>query len=183
MFTDPLLGRGYPEGFEMPVRDGDLEVIAAPLDALAVNYYAPTGVRAPEDPDGPLPFDLVPLEGFPVTDFDWPVVPEALTEILLRLHQGYGLPLYVTENGCSYPSTRDDPERVDYLSRHVDAVRAALDGGADVRGYFVWTLTDNFEWAEGFSKRFGLVHVDFDTQERTPKASYHWYRDLIARSR
>ena len=183
MFTEPLLGRGYPEGFEMPVRDGDLEVIAAPLDALAVNYYAPTGVRAPQEPDGPLPFDLVPLEGFPVTDFDWPVVPEALTEILLRLHHEYGLPLYVTENGCSYPSTRDDPERVDYLSRHVDAVRAALDGGADVRGYFVWTLTDNFEWAEGFSKRFGLVHVDFDTQERTPKASYHWYRDLIARSR
>jgi beta-glucosidase len=183
MFTDPLLGRGYPEGFAMPVRDGDLEVIAAPLDALAVNYYAPTGVRAPQDSDGPLPFDLVPLEGIPVTDFDWPVVPEALTEILLRLHGEYGLPLYVTENGCSYPSTRDDPERVDYLSRHVDAVRVALDGGADVRGYFVWTLTDNFEWAEGFSKRFGLVHVDFDTQERTPKASYHWYRDLIARSR
>src|SRR5258706_7461072 len=79
MFTDPLLGRGYPDGFDLPVRDlpvrdGDLDVIAAPLDALAVNYYAPTGVRAPEDPDGPLPFDLVPLDGYPVTDFDWPVV-------------------------------------------------------------------------------------------------------------
>jgi beta-glucosidase len=183
MFTDPLFGLGYPDGFDLPVRDGDLDVIAAPLDALAVNYYAPTGVTAPEDPDGPLPFDLVPLEGYPVTDFDWPVVPEALTELLLRLHGEYRLPLYVTENGCSYPATTDDPERIDFLSRHVDAVRAALDGGADVRGYFVWTLTDNFEWAEGFSKRFGLVHVDFDSQLRTPKASYHWYRELIARSR
>jgi beta-glucosidase len=183
MFTDPLLGRGYPEGFDMPVRDGDLAVIASPLDALAVNYYAPTGVSAPADPGGPLPFDLVPLEGFPVTDFDWPVVPEALTELLLRLHREYGLPLYVTENGCSYPSAPDDPERIDYLSRHVDAVRVALDEGVDVRGYFVWTLTDNFEWAEGLGRRFGLVHVDFDSQVRTPKASYHWYRELIAGSR
>lgn len=183
MFTDPLFGRGYPDGFDLPVRDGDLEVIAAPLDALAVNYYAPTGVSAPGDPDGPLPFDLVPLDGYPVTDFDWPVVPEALTELLLRLHREYRLPLYVTENGCSYPSTSDDPERIAYLSSHVDAVRTALDGGADVRGYFVWTLTDNFEWAEGFTKRFGLVHLDPQTQVRTPKASYHWYRDLIARSR
>jgi beta-glucosidase len=183
MFTDPLLGRGYPEGFDLPVRDGDLETIAAPLDALAVNYYAPTGVSAPEEPGGPLPFDLVPLPGYPVTDFDWPVVPEALTGLLLRLHREYGLPLFVTENGCSYPSAPEDPERIDYLSRHVDAVRAAMDEGADVRGYFVWTLTDNFEWAEGFGKRFGLVHVDFDSQVRTPKASYHWYRELIARSR
>jgi beta-glucosidase len=183
MFTDPLFGRGYPDGFDLPVRDGDLEVIAAPIDALAVNYYAPTGVSAPGDPDGPLPFDLVPLDGYPVTDFDWPVVPEALTELLLRLHGEYRLPLYVTENGCSYPSTSDDPERITYLSSHVDAVRAALDGGADVRGYFVWTLTDNFEWAEGFTKRFGLVHLDPQTQVRTPKASYHWYRDLIASSR
>jgi beta-glucosidase len=183
MFTDPLFGRGYPDGFDLPVRDGDLEVIAAPLDALAVNYYAPTGVSAPGDPDGPLPFDLVALDGYPVTDFDWPVVPGALTELLLRLHGEYRLPLYVTENGCSYPSTSDDPERIAYLSSHVDAVRAALDGGADVRGYFVWTLTDNFEWAEGFTKRFGLVHLDPRTQARTPRASYHWYRDLIAGSR
>jgi beta-glucosidase len=183
MFTDPLLGRGYPDGFDLPVREGDLEAIAAPLDALAVNYYAPTGVSAPDDPDGPLPFDLVPLDGYPVTDFGWPVVPEALTELLLRLHAQYAMPLYVTESGCAYPSSPEDPERIAYLSAHVDAVRAALDAGADVRGYFVWTLTDNFEWAEGYTKRFGLVHVDFDTQERTPKASYHWYRDMIASQR
>jgi beta-glucosidase len=183
LFTDPLLGRGYPAGFDLPVLDGDLEVIAAPLDALAVNYYMPTGISAPEDPDGPLPFEMVPLHGYPVTDFDWPVVPEALTEILVRLHNDYGLPLYVTENGCAYQEHPDDPARIAYLAAHIDAVDAALAQGADVRGYFVWSLTDNFEWAEGFTKRFGLVHVDFDTQARTPKSSYHWYRDRIAGTR
>ena len=183
LFTDPLFGRGYPDGFDLPVRDGDLETIAAPIDALGVNYYNPTGIRAPSDPAGGLPFDIVPLEGYPVTDFGWPVVPEGLGQILTRLHHGYGVPLYVTESGCAYPESPDDQRRIDYLAGHIDALEAVRSQGVDVRGYFVWSIMDNFEWAEGFSKRFGLVHVDFDTLARTPKSSYAWLRDRIARSR
>jgi beta-glucosidase len=130
--------------------------------------------------DAQVPFDLVPLEGYPLTDFGWPVVPGALTELLVDLHQRYGKPLYITENGCCYEEAPEDPRRVQFLAAHTDAVAGALARGADVRGYFVWSLMDNFEWAEGYTKRFGLVHVDFDTLVRTPKSSYHWYRDLIA---
>jgi beta-glucosidase len=182
LFTDPLFGRGYPDGFDLPVRDGDLETIAAPVDALGVNYYNPTGIRAPSDPSGALPFDIVPLEGYPITDFGWPVVPEGLSQILTRLHTGYGVPLYVTESGCAYAESPDDQRRIDYLAGHIDALEAAGAQGVDVRGYFVWSIMDNFEWAEGFSKRFGLVHVDLDSLDRTPKASYAWLRERIARS-
>lgn len=183
LFTDPLFGRGYPDGFDLPVREGDLEVIAAPLDALGVNYYCPTGIRAPSTPDTGIPFEVGPLEGYPVTDFNWPVVPEGLGQILTRLHDDYGVPLYVTESGCAYPESPDDQRRIEYLAGHIDALEAARDKGVDVRGYFVWSILDNFEWANGFSKRFGLVHVDFDTLTRTPKASYAWLRDRIAQGR
>jgi beta-glucosidase len=183
IFTEPLLGRGYPDGFDLPVRDGDLDIIAAPIDAIGVNYYNPTGIRAPSSTDSGLPFDIVPLEGYPVTDFGWPVVPDGLGQLLTRLHEDYGLPLYVTENGCAYPESQDDQRRIDYLAGHIDAVEAVRAEGVDVRGYFVWSLLDNFEWAEGFSKRFGLVHVDFDTLVRTPKASYAWLRDRIQQAR
>jgi beta-glucosidase len=181
LFTDPLFGRGYPDGFDLPVLAGDLETIAVPIDALGVNYYNPTCIRAPSTPDSGLPFDIVPLEGYPVTDFGWPVVPEGLGQILTRLHQDYGVPLYVTESGCAYAESPDDQRRIDYLAGHIGAVEAVRAEGVDVRGYFVWSILDNFEWAEGFSKRFGLVHVDFDTLARTPKASYAWLRDRIAR--
>jgi beta-glucosidase len=182
LFTDPVLGRGYPDGFDLPVRDGDLEIIAAPIDALGVNYYNPTAIRAPSDPDL-LPFDMVVLEGYPLTDFGWPVVPEALGRVLTRLHNDYGLPLYVTESGCAYPESPGDQRRIDYLADHIEAVETVRAKGVDVRGYFVWSLLDNFEWSEGFSKRFGLVHVDFDTLVRTPKDSYAWLRTRIAESR
>src|SRR5581483_8420967 len=181
LFSDPLFGLGYPEGFDgLPVRDGDLATIAAPIDALGVNYYNPTGITAPSSSDSPLPFEITELTGYEVTDFGWPVVSEALTELLLDLHGRYGKPVYVTESGCAYEESPDDPRRIAYLSSHVDAVDAALAKGADVRGYFVWSILDNFEWAEGYTKRFGLVHVDYATQARTPKSSYHWYRRLIA---
>jgi beta-glucosidase len=187
LFTDPLLGRGYPDGVplvdgrgETVVHDGDLATIAAPLDALGVNYYNPTGVRAPQ-PGSPLPFDLVPLAGYPTTGFGWPVVPDGLRELLVGLRDRYGddlPPVHITENGCAYPGI-DDPERVSYLEAHVRAVSEAIAAGVDVRGYFVWSLLDNFEWAEGYTQRFGLVHVDFETQRRTPRPSYAWYRDHI----
>jgi beta-glucosidase len=187
LFTDPLLGRGYPElGLDPSVvRDGDLDTIAAPLDALGVNYYNPTAVRAPSTPDSPLPFEMVPLEGYPTTAFGWPVVPDGLRQLLVWLKEEYGdalPPIHVTESGCAYDGI-DDPERVAYLDGHIGAMRAAIASGVDVRGYFVWSLLDNFEWAEGYTKRFGLVHVDYETQVRTPKTSYAWYRDLIRASR
>ncbi|MFV2101331.1 GH1 family beta-glucosidase [Micromonospora sp. LOL_024] len=194
LFTDPLLGRGYPPelGFDTSVvRDGDLDVIAAPVDVLGVNYYHPTGVRAAEE-DSPLPFDLVPLTGYPRTAFDWPVVPDGLRDLLGWLRDRYGAelpPIQVTESGCAYDDVPDavgrvpDPDRIAYLDAHLRAVRAAIDDGVEVTGYFVWSLLDNWEWAEGFTKRFGLVHVDFDTGHRTPKASYAWLREVIATAR
>jgi beta-glucosidase len=181
LFVEPLLGMGYPAGFELPVRDGDLEAIAAPIDALGVNYYNPTGIAAPSTED--LPFDMVTLDGYPLTEFGWPVVPDGLRELLVDLHGRYRMPMYVTESGCAYAEWPEDPHRVEYLRGHVEAVRAAIAEGADVRGYFTWSLMDNFEWAEGFTKRFGLVHVDFATQVRTPRTSYSWYRDFIAGTR
>ncbi|MEU6074763.1 GH1 family beta-glucosidase [Micromonospora sp. NPDC047074] len=192
LFTDPLFGRGYPDGLGPDgtvVRDGDLAVIAAPIDVLGVNYYNPTGVRAPQE-GSPLPFELAPVEGYPRTAFDWPVAPDGLHELLGWLHRTYGddlPPIQITESGCAYDDAPDadgrvhDPERIAYLDGHLRAVRAAMDEGVDVTGYFVWSLLDNWEWAEGFTKRFGLVHVDFDTQLRTPKSSYAWFRDLISR--
>ncbi|MEV7988484.1 GH1 family beta-glucosidase [Micromonospora sp. NPDC085948] len=194
LFTDPLLGRGYPElpGLDPSVvRPGDLDTIAAPIDVLGVNYYNPTGVRAAEE-GSPLPFDLVPLDGYPRTAFDWPVAPDGLRELLGWLRDTYGddlPPIEITEGGCAYDDAPDadgqvaDPERIAYLDGHLRAVRAAIDDGVDVRGYFVWSLLDNWEWAEGFTKRFGLVHVDYATQTRTPKSSYTWLRDVIVASR
>ncbi|NJP32939.1 GH1 family beta-glucosidase [Micromonospora thermarum] len=191
LFTDPLLGRGYPDGpgFEPGVvRDGDLAVVAAPIDVLGVNYYNPTGIRAPDE-GSPLPFEIVPLDGYPRTAFDWPVAPDGLRELLGWLHRTYGddlPPIQITESGCAYDDAPDadgrvhDPERIAYLDGHLRAVRAAIDDGVDVTGYFVWSLLDNWEWAEGLTKRFGLVHVDYATATRTPKSSYAWYRDVIA---
>ncbi|WP_406042196.1 GH1 family beta-glucosidase [Micromonospora sp. NBC_00898] len=192
LFTDPLLGLGYPEepGFDPGVvRDGDLDVIAAPIDVLGVNYYNPTGIRAAEE-GSPLPFEIVPLDGYPRTAFDWPVVPDGLRDLLVGLRDTYGdrlPPIQVTESGCAYDDVPDadgrvdDPERIAYLDGHLRAVREAIDAGVDVTGYFVWSLLDNWEWAEGFTKRFGLVHVDYATQTRTPKSSYAWFRDAVVR--
>jgi beta-glucosidase len=197
LFTDPLLLGRYPDGVEMlssgdvdaTILDGDLAVIAAPLDVLGVNYYQPTGIGwpGPDDepayPGSPVPFTLRELPGFPRTDFGWPVVPDGLRELLVLLHERYpGLPpIWITENGCAYESTVDS-DRIAYLDGHVRAIRAAMDAGVDVRGYCQWSLLDNWEWAEGFTKRFGLVHVDYATQARTPRSSFAWYRDLIKRA-
>ncbi|MEU3462704.1 GH1 family beta-glucosidase [Streptomyces sp. NPDC006733] len=199
LFLDPLLLGRYPDlgAFGVlpdlggSVRDGDLELIAgAPLDGLGVNYYNPTRIAAPTDPG--LPFAEAEIEGVPRTAFGWPVVPDGLRELLVGLRERYGTalpPVTITENGCSVADvpapdgTVADQPRIDYLAGHLDALAAAVAEGVDVRGYFTWSLLDNFEWAEGYSQRFGLVHVDFATQRRTPKASYAWYRDLIAAHR
>jgi beta-glucosidase len=196
LFADPLLLGSYPDlsafglgGLDF-VLDGDLAVISAPLDALGVNYYSPTRLSAL--PGSELPFRMEPIPGYPVTGFGWPVIPAGLTEILTLFAERYGdrlPPIQITENGCSLPDqaaedgTVDDQPRIGYLDGHLRAVHDAMTAGVDVRGYFCWSLMDNFEWSEGYNQRFGLVHVDFETQHRTPKASFAWYRDLIAAQR
>jgi beta-glucosidase len=198
LFTDPVLLGRYPDlaafgvgpaGLDC-VLDGDLAVISAPLDALGLNYYNPTRLSAL--PESPLPFQMEPIPGYPVTAFGWPVIPAGLTELLTMFKDRYGdrlPPIYITENGCSVvdepapDGTIDDQPRIGYLDSHLRAMHDAMTAGVDVRGYFTWSLMDNFEWAEGYTQRFGLVHVDFATQQRTPKASFAWYKGLIAAQR
>jgi beta-glucosidase len=198
MFTDPVLLGRYPdlgafgvgpEGLAC-VADGDLEVISAPIDGLGVNYYMPTRLSAL--PESPLPFQLQPMVGYPVTAFGWPVVPAGLRELLGLLGERYGdalPPVYITENGCSQDDEPDaggavaDQGRIDYVDAHLRAVHDAITSGIDVRGYFHWTLTDNFEWSEGYHQRFGLVYLDLATQDRSPKASFAWYKNLVAAHR
>jgi beta-glucosidase len=197
LFADPLLLGAYPGGFaELMPGDvaADLTVIGAPLDFYGVNYYAPARVGAPQGTEATfggvrlpsaLPFSVREIEGVPVTDFGWPVVPEGLTELLTGFRERYGdrlPPVVVTENGCS-GAGHDDRDRIAYLDGHLRALHRAVAAGVDVRGYFVWSLLDNFEWAEGYARRFGLVHVDFRTLERTPKASYAWLRDVLRAQR
>ncbi|MFB9439245.1 GH1 family beta-glucosidase [Streptomyces showdoensis] len=196
LFNDPLLRGSYPDlsAYGMPdpawggvVREGDLATIAAPLDGLGINYYNPTWVTAPADPPVGLPFDLAePEEPYERTSFGWPVVPDGLTELLTGLKARYGdalPPVWITENGCSQPAGTEDRARIDYLAGHLAAIARAMERGVDVRGYFTWSLLDNFEWAEGYHQRFGLVEVDFATRLRTPRASFEWYRALIAAQR
>ncbi|MFF8590459.1 GH1 family beta-glucosidase [Streptomyces sp. NPDC015220] len=197
MFAEPLLLGRYPEGIgELMPGDveADLKVVAEPIDWYGINYYAPTRVGAPQDAGtefggvalpAELPFSVREIEGRPVTDFGWPVVPEGLTELLTGFRDRYGErlpPVVITENGCSYDGL-DDQDRIAYLDGHVRALHRAMTRGVDVRGYFVWSLLDNFEWAEGYARRFGLVHVDHETLKRTPKASYAWFRDVLRAQR
>ncbi|MFJ9627969.1 GH1 family beta-glucosidase [Streptomyces sp. NPDC101175] len=197
LFADPLLLGAYPSGLgELMPGDveSDLKVIAEPIDWYGINYYAPSRVGAPQGAEiefggltlpAELPFSVRDIEGVPVTDFGWPVVPEGLTELLNTFHGRYGdrlPPVVITENGCSYDGL-DDQDRISYLDGHVRALHRALAAGVDVRGYFVWSLLDNFEWAEGYERRFGLVHVDYETLARTPKASYGWFQGLLRAQR
>jgi beta-glucosidase len=196
-FLDPVLRGAYPEdllehyarrvGPIDAIRDGDLEVIARPIAFLGVNYYFPSHARADSEQQ-PLGVSFVPGPP-PLTAMGWEVQPQGLYELLVRLDRDYGVPIVITENGAAYddPPARhgvvEDPQRVAYLEGHVDAVARAIGDGVDVRGYFAWSLMDNFEWSRGYSKRFGIVHVDYETQRRTVKRSGEWYRGLIARTR
>jgi beta-glucosidase len=164
------------------VKDGDLETIAQPIDFLGVNFYRPNLVTATDD--SVLLLREVPQDR-EQTAMGWPIVPEALTELLLRVKRDYGdRPLVITENGAAFDDLLagdavDDERRVAYLREHIAAVDRARAEGVDVRGYYVWSLLDNFEWECGYDKRFGLVYVDYQTQRRIPKRSALWYRDLI----
>lgn len=191
-FLDPLYGRGYPAdvwalcGTDGPqVEAGDLEAIAAPTDFLGVNYYFPETIAfAPQD--GPLSARVVATPGAELTDLGWEVFPQGLSALLERIQREYGpREIYITENGASYEDRLapdgivEDAARCRFLQRHLLALRDAMERGTPVKGYFAWTLMDNFEWAEGYTRRFGLVHVDFDTQQRRLKHSGAWYRDFL----
>jgi beta-glucosidase len=179
------------------IQEGDLEQIAQPLDWIGINYYFDILVRGTsgDEPTNrmrsyPTVSGVTETETRPVhTDMGWPITPDGFTELLVRLHNDYPNlpPVYITENGCAYDDPVvdgrcPDPRRIDYLDLHLRAVKDAIDKGVDVRGYYQWSLMDNFEWALGFAKRFGIVHVDFESLERTPKDSAYWYRDVIKRN-
>jgi beta-glucosidase len=194
-WLDPVFGRGYPAdmldvyGVEPPIRDGDLERIATPTDFLGVNYYFRMVVV--DDPHGPAPHARqVPVTGSRETAMGWEVYADGLEELLVRVRNDYGpRRIFVTESGSAWPDQVtpygeiQDKERTDYLEQHVEACVAAVARGVPVGGYFVWSLLDNFEWAYGYDKRFGLVHVDYATQRRTIKASGHRYAELIRAGR
>lgn len=187
-YTDPLFKGSYPEdaladlGADAPVvQAGDMGVIAQPMDYLGVNNYTRSVIAASgEDWNAK-------GRGLPVSDMDWEIYPQGLTDLLVQLKHDYArLPkVYITENGGAFPDARlvdgrvQDDDRIDYLRTHIAAVASALQQGVPMAGYMVWSLLDNFEWASGYLKRFGIVHVDYDTQVRTPKASAEWYREFL----
>jgi beta-glucosidase len=212
LFTDPVLHGRYPADVVQDlaaisdfsfVKDGDLETIAAPLDFLGVNYYTPEWVAASAkglDPDmvsgegqawlGADPEEVHVSQGLPVTHMGWEIDPTGLFDVLQRLAgESGGIDLYVSENGCAFEDTVTpggavhDTDRLAYYEGHLRAAREAIHAGIPLRGYFAWSLMDNFEWAWGYSRRFGLVHVDYDTQVRTVKDSGLWYAQLAATGR
>lgn len=196
-FLDPVLRGTYPvemlEHYErvfgpLPVLNPeDMDVISRPIDFLGVNYYNPTYVRSSSE--APLGVSTVVPRGA-TTAMGWPVDASGLQDMLLRLRADYGgLEIWITENGAAFDDERlvdgvvEDPSRVAYLRTHLEALRSAVQAGVNVQRYHAWSLLDNFEWEHGYDKRFGIVRVDYDTQERTPKRSALWYRDHIAATR
>jgi beta-glucosidase len=192
MVLEPMLLGRYPVDLQPLVedvlRDGDLATIRQPLDFYGVNYYAPQRVAAAAE-DAPMPFEFLELLGYPTTDVGVPVVPDALREWLIMLRARFRAalpPIVITENGAADNAglgpdgVVDDQARIAFHRAHLEAVATAIRRGVDVRGYYAWSLLDNFEWAKGFEHRFGLVHVDFETLVRTPKRSFEWYAEVIA---
>jgi beta-glucosidase len=197
IFFDPILRGQYPADVLEHIsritdlsfiKDGDEAIINAPIDVLGINFYTPSYVSA--KPGHPGALDYPGSEGIafrkpvgPVTDMGWQIEPASLTRLLTRIHRDYpGTPLMITENGAAYPEGVHDPLRIEYVDAHLRACHDALAAGVDLRGYFAWSLMDNFEWAEGYAKRFGMVHVDYTTQQRVLKDSAKWYREVIRRN-
>jgi beta-glucosidase len=190
-WMDPVLLGEYPAqgleffGADAPVpQDGDMKTIATPTDFLGINIYQGTQIR--QASSSPFGFEAVPYPiGGARTAFNWPVTPEALYWGPRFLAERYKKPIYITENGLSSRDwvARDgkvhDPARIDFTARYLRELHRVIEDGTDVRGYFHWSIMDNFEWAAGYRERFGLIHVDYQTQKRTPKDSFEWYRSVI----
>ena len=189
-FLDPVFGRTYPAdvidtlGASPEIHSGDMKLIAQDLDFLGVNFYFRQTVAADQN-SKPLPIRSVNRENVKRTAMNWEVHPQAFEEILLRISKEYSpKAIYITENGSAWNDEVIngeiiDDERIDYLARHLDAMRSAKNQGAPILGYFAWSFLDNFEWAYGYEKRFGLIYVDYKTQTRTPKKSALFYRQLL----
>ncbi len=197
---DPIFRGNYPEGLfadagvsPPPIQDGDLDIIATPIDLLGVNNYSRSLIRAHVGQNGAGDDTIKRYEhvalvaGSLYTEMGWEVYPRALTDVLVRVHRDYApRGIAVTENGAAFADQWDgsdhvsDPQRVHYLREHIRALEQALAQGVPLRGYFVWSLLDNFEWAEGYSKRFGIVYIDYPTQRRIVKDSGRWYAAFIA---
>lgn len=204
LFLDPLLTGSYPadvlddlgetEWFAEHATDDDLRLISAPIDFLGVNYYSRHTVASGSTPAKDAPASAYPgsehvrfvRTGAPVTQMGWEIHPDGMVDVLRQANAlAPSLPLYVTENGAAYPDRVDEDGRIDdgarteYLEAHLEAARDAIDAGLPLRGYFIWSLIDNWEWAFGYSRRFGIVHVDYRTQRRTPKRSAAWMADFL----
>ena len=192
-FIQAITNGTYPaevlDGFTPHMPDGwqeDMKQISQTIDFLGVNYY--TRHQITSDPATPWPSLGYVSGDLPVTQMDWEIYPDGLYNFLTRLSREYvgNLPLYITENGMAWDDTIEngsvlDPERSQFISDHINATKRAIDDGANVKGFFYWSLLDNYEWSFGYEKRFGMVHVDFDTLERTPKASYYAFKAAITR--
>ena len=194
-FLDALVGRGYPQdmvdsfGNELDfIQPGDMAAIAVPLDYLGINYYTRGIARSDEISEAEnLPQTV--FQGDEITEMDWEVYPKGLYNMLGRLHFDYNFPvIYITENGAAFPDEVgpdgqvDDQDRLSYIKRHLEMTHKAIQIGVPVKGYFAWSFLDNFEWAFGYTKRFGIVYVDYETQKRIPKSSAKWYRDVTQKN-
>jgi beta-glucosidase len=192
ILLDPMYGRGYPteltelfKGYSFPVLDGDMDLIAEPTDFIGINYYSEFAVKWDENSPGNVGFDHSYQEK---TDMDWPIVPQGLYRMMDYLRTNYNNPdIYITENGCAYRDEPNsdmtrchDPKRIEYLKQHFAVIKKAIENGIRVKGYYLWSFIDNFEWAYGYTKRFGIVYCDYKTQKRIPKDSYYYYREVIA---
>jgi beta-glucosidase len=204
IYLDPLILGHYPEdvvadlaerGVRIPVVEGDLELISTPIDTLGVNYYFSRQVSGVAEDGSTHDEAGVPIGrgvqyGLPQTALGWEIMPTDFRDLLIRVGRDWpGVPILITENGAAFADRPDedgyvrDDDRTEYLASHIAAVVEAREAGTEILGYFAWSLLDNFEWAYGYDKRFGIVRVDYETQERIPKQSAHWYRDTIRRVR
>ena len=185
-YMEPIFRKAYPTAPGLTiypeVGENDFNIIAQPLDFLGINYYTRIWASA-DTPPVPAP------NAMGTNDMGWETFPSGLADLLKQIHRDYALPpIYITENGFARADGVDqgqvhDPERITYVRTHLEALKSAMDAGVDVRGYFYWSLFDNYEWNSGYEKRFGLVHVDYDTQQRTLKDSARWYSDFIRKGR
>ncbi|SDB84307.1 beta-glucosidase [Pelagirhabdus alkalitolerans] len=192
-FFDPVFKGEYPKflvdlfeknGAQLHVEPGDMEIISQPIDFLGINYYSGSVARYKEN-EGLFEHERIDT-GFQKTDIGWNIYPEGFYNVLTHIHKTYGdVPIYITENGSCYNEEPEngrvrDSKRIDYLQQHLIALDRAMKSGVNIKGYLTWSLMDNFEWAEGYTMRFGIVHVNYRTLERTKKDSFYWYKQMIS---